>query len=168
MPDEQRDVGVFGQDYLDFYAPELHDGVNDEESELVARLTQLAPGERVLDLPCGHGRIAERLAAWGADVVGVDNGPIGVSPASGELAERLMVPSRRWPKGVAEERLDGVGAAAAPAPAPAVIPATTLDPDPGVNLRPPFLPATSMLPRLPPIWWRAMPLGLLSRGDACM
>lgn len=72
MPDEQRDVGVFGQDYLDFYAPELHDGVNDEESELVARLTQLAPGERVLDLPCGHGRIAERLAEWGADVVGVD------------------------------------------------------------------------------------------------
>ena len=37
-----------------------------------ARLTQLAPGERVLDLPCGHGRIAERLAEWGADVVGVD------------------------------------------------------------------------------------------------
>jgi SAM-dependent methyltransferase len=27
---------------------------------------------RVLDAPCGHGRIAERLARWGCQVVGID------------------------------------------------------------------------------------------------
>jgi SAM-dependent methyltransferase len=63
---------VFGQDYLDFYAAELHAGVSDEEAELIALLTQLEAGQRVLDLPCGHGRIAERLAARGAEVTGVD------------------------------------------------------------------------------------------------
>ena len=63
---------VFGQDYLDFYAAELHPGVSDEEAELIALLAHLEPGQRVLDLPCGHGRISERLAERGAAVVGVD------------------------------------------------------------------------------------------------
>ena len=79
---------VFGQDYLDFYAAELHAGVSDEEAELIALLTQLEPGQRVLDLPCGHGRIAERLAARGADVVGVDRCEAFLAAARAAAARR--------------------------------------------------------------------------------
>jgi SAM-dependent methyltransferase len=63
---------VFGDDYLHFYAPQLTDERSDREAELIARLLDLAPGMRVLDIACGHGRIANRLAALGCEVVGVD------------------------------------------------------------------------------------------------
>jgi len=38
----------------------------------VARGIGLAPGERVLDVPCGHGRLALELAARGLRVTGLD------------------------------------------------------------------------------------------------
>jgi SAM-dependent methyltransferase len=38
----------------------------------IERALRLTPGMRVLDVPCGTGRIASRLAARGYDVVGVD------------------------------------------------------------------------------------------------
>jgi SAM-dependent methyltransferase len=79
---------VFGRDYLDFYAGELHDGVNDEEAELIALLVDLQPGQRVLDLPCGHGRIAERLADRGAEVVGVDRCETFLERARASAARR--------------------------------------------------------------------------------
>ena len=79
---------VVGQDYLDFYADELHAGVNDDEAELIALLTDLQPGQRVLDLPCGHGRIAERLAARGAEVVGVDRCELFLERARAAAARR--------------------------------------------------------------------------------
>ena len=87
MPDQDPEE-VFGRDYLDFYAAELHDGLNDEEAELIALLTNLAPGHRVLDLPCGHGRIAERLAARGAEVVGVDRSATFLEHARASAARR--------------------------------------------------------------------------------
>ena len=77
----ERDDEVFGQDYLDFYAAELRSDVSDDEAELIAMLADIEPGTRVLDLPCGHGRIAERLAARGADVVGVDRSELFVRHA---------------------------------------------------------------------------------------
>jgi len=42
------------------------------DTELVQDALQLVPGSRVLDAPCGTGRIAKRLRAWGYDVVGLD------------------------------------------------------------------------------------------------
>ena len=63
---------LFDQDYLEFYAAELNDDTNDDEAHTIAELLQLQPGMRILDLPCGHGRIARRLAAMGADVTGID------------------------------------------------------------------------------------------------
>jgi len=89
VPEPERERGeVFGQDYLDFYAAELHTGVNDEEAELITLLTRLEPGQRVLDLPCGHGRIAERLAEGGADVVGVDRCEVFLEHARRAAARR--------------------------------------------------------------------------------
>jgi 2-polyprenyl-3-methyl-5-hydroxy-6-metoxy-1,4-benzoquinol methylase len=63
---------LFGPEYLRFYGPMLTDLRSDAETETIRRLAQLEPGARVLDAPCGHGRIANRLALAGARVTGVD------------------------------------------------------------------------------------------------
>ena len=67
------DVGAtFGEDYLYFYAESTDDGHSDDDAaEILGRL-QLPPGSRILDAPCGHGRISRRLASAGLDVTGVD------------------------------------------------------------------------------------------------
>jgi SAM-dependent methyltransferase len=44
----------------------------DQQTEQIVRATALEQGMRVLDIACGTGRIAKRLAARGFDVVGVD------------------------------------------------------------------------------------------------
>lgn len=63
---------VFDDDYLFFYSGLLTDEVSDRQTELLWQLLDLAPGAEVLDLACGHGRIANRLAARGAEVTGLD------------------------------------------------------------------------------------------------
>jgi cyclopropane fatty-acyl-phospholipid synthase-like methyltransferase len=65
---------VFNVDYLFFYGPEL-EAVSDAEAETIWRLLDLEPGMEVLDLACGHGRIANRLARRGARVMGLDATP---------------------------------------------------------------------------------------------
>ena len=64
VPDE-----LFDDDYLYFYAPALTDERCDAEAASIIRLLELTPGMRVLDVPCGEGRIAGRLARHGCDVV---------------------------------------------------------------------------------------------------
>lgn len=68
VPDE-----LFDDDYLHFYESVVSDERSDADVETVARLVSLGDGVRVLDVPCGEGRIAGRLEALGCDVVGVDN-----------------------------------------------------------------------------------------------
>jgi SAM-dependent methyltransferase len=63
---------VFGEDYLYFYEPRLTDEVSDQQADLLWRVLALREGDEVLDLACGHGRIASRLAARGASVTGLD------------------------------------------------------------------------------------------------
>ncbi len=63
---------VFDANYLFFYEPSLRPERSDQEADLIVRLLGLQPGMRVLDLACGHGRIANRLARWGIEVVGLD------------------------------------------------------------------------------------------------
>jgi SAM-dependent methyltransferase len=64
---------VFGDDYLHFYDAVLTGERSQQAADLIVRLLGLQPGMRVLDIPCGHGRIASRLAAFGCEVVGVDS-----------------------------------------------------------------------------------------------
>jgi SAM-dependent methyltransferase len=65
-------AATFGDDYLYFYEESIDDGHSDDDTaEILGRL-DLAPGARVLDAPCGYGRIARRLAAAGLEVTGVD------------------------------------------------------------------------------------------------
>jgi SAM-dependent methyltransferase len=63
---------VFGDDYLHFSAVQLTDERADREADLIARLLELAPGTRVLDIPCGHGRVASLRNAGLAALEGFD------------------------------------------------------------------------------------------------
>jgi len=54
----------------------------------VAGALDARPGERVLDLGCGTGGVAELLAATGADVVGIDLAPGLIEIARARAAER--------------------------------------------------------------------------------
>lgn len=67
---------AFDEDYLYFYEPLLSDEVSDRHADTIWRLLELEPGMDVLDLACGHGRIANRLAARGAVVTGLDASPL--------------------------------------------------------------------------------------------
>lgn len=81
-------AGTFGEDYLHFLAERLNDEHSDSETDVIARLTGLEPGERVLDLACGHGRIANRFAARGATVTGLDATPMFLDLARADAAGR--------------------------------------------------------------------------------
>lgn len=66
-------AGTFDPDfYLPAYAPQLTPERSDREAARLAEWLELAPGSRVLDLACGHGRHANRLARMGHRVTGVD------------------------------------------------------------------------------------------------
>lgn len=79
---------VFDEDYLYFYEPFLTDERSDAEADTVWQLLGLEPGMGVLDLACGHGRIANRLAERGASVVGLDATPSFLELARADAAAR--------------------------------------------------------------------------------
>ena len=79
---------VFGEDYLYFYEELLTDERSEREAELVWRLLELESGAEVLDVACGHGRIANRLAARGARVTGLDADPFFLARAREDAAAR--------------------------------------------------------------------------------
>jgi SAM-dependent methyltransferase len=77
---------LFDEDYLYFYAEILGAARSDADAATVARLLGLGPGQRVLDVPCGPGRIAGRLAALGCEVVGIDDSELMLEVARSEFA----------------------------------------------------------------------------------
>jgi SAM-dependent methyltransferase len=79
---------LFDEDYLYFYEDFLGDEQSDTETELIWRLLELEPGMEVLDLACGHGRIANRLAERGARVTGLDATPLFLERARADAEER--------------------------------------------------------------------------------
>lgn len=62
----------FDADYARLWASMLTPERNAREAAAIWDLTGMRPNTRVLDAPCGNGRIARELAARGAIVVGVD------------------------------------------------------------------------------------------------
>ncbi|OYD95687.1 SAM-dependent methyltransferase [Nostoc sp. 'Peltigera membranacea cyanobiont' 210A] len=63
---------VFEEDYLYFYETLLTPERTQHEVDLICRLLDFKAGMNILDLACGHGRIANQLAARGYDVTGLD------------------------------------------------------------------------------------------------
>jgi SAM-dependent methyltransferase len=80
--------GVFDDDYLYFYETFLTDELSERQADLIWRLLELEPGMEVLDLACGHGRIANRLASRGARVTGLDATPFFLERARADAAAR--------------------------------------------------------------------------------
>jgi len=58
------------------------------EVDYLASTLDLKPGARVLDVPCGHGRIALELAQRGLRVTGVDLSEEALALARGDASER--------------------------------------------------------------------------------
>lgn len=79
---------VFDEDYLYFDDRLIDDETSDAEAELVWELLGLTPGSEVLDLACGHGRIANPLAERGLRVTGLDATPMFLELARADAAER--------------------------------------------------------------------------------
>lgn len=63
---------TFGDDYLHFYLELLDAERNRADTDRVVETLELKPGDRILDAPCGHGRVANLLAERGMAVTGVD------------------------------------------------------------------------------------------------
>jgi ubiquinone/menaquinone biosynthesis C-methylase UbiE len=80
---------MFDEDYLYFYEPLLEPN-SDADAELIWRLLELEPGSRVLDLACGYGRIAERLAARGAAVTGLDSSRLFLERARSSATDKHL------------------------------------------------------------------------------
>jgi len=62
----------------------------DQESEFILDTLRLKPGSRVLDVPCGTGRLGHALAGAGHSVVGVDLQPGLVESANQSARERSL------------------------------------------------------------------------------
>jgi SAM-dependent methyltransferase len=77
---------VFGEDYLRLYEPDLTPERNAHEADVIARLLALKPGSTILDLGCGHGRIANELAKRGAQVTGLDSNTVFLDRARADAA----------------------------------------------------------------------------------
>ena len=79
--------GVFDEDYLYFYETFL-DERTPEEVERIVELFELEPGADILDCPCGHGRIANRLAERGYRVTGLDSTELFLEQAREDASAR--------------------------------------------------------------------------------
>ncbi len=82
---------VFDDDYLYFYSQVLTPERSAEEAGVIWRLLGLEHGRNVLDLACGHGRIANELAARGAEVTGLDATPQYLALARRDAEARGVV-----------------------------------------------------------------------------
>src|SRR5215813_13117442 len=60
--------GLWGNVLRQFWAPEE----TQADAEFIERLLQVAPPARVLDVPCGEGRITRVFAEHGYQMTGVD------------------------------------------------------------------------------------------------
>lgn len=79
---------AFDEDYLYFYEELLTPERTAAEVELIWKLLELEPGLELLDLACGHGRIANPMAERGVRVTGLDATPLFVDLARKDAAER--------------------------------------------------------------------------------
>src|SRR3954462_10192425 len=69
---ENSDDYDFADDFLYFFEGRTSEERSDREAEPISGLVHPGDGKSLLDLACGSGRMANRLAARGGRVVGVD------------------------------------------------------------------------------------------------
>jgi SAM-dependent methyltransferase len=74
--------------YLHFYESHLGGARSEADADLVEQALALDRDEHLLDVPCGHGRVANRLAERGYRVTGVDRSTGFLDRARADAAER--------------------------------------------------------------------------------
>lgn len=72
----------FDESYADAFLDAPSAEVNDARAKLAADLLGLGKGSRVLDIPCGRGRLTLPLARMGLAVTGVDLSPLYLERAA--------------------------------------------------------------------------------------
>ena len=80
----------FDQDYLRIWGQVFTDEVNTKQAMELWSLLDLDPGCRLLDAPCGWGRLSRRLALLGAMVLGVDQSETLLNVAEAQRGELPM------------------------------------------------------------------------------
>jgi SAM-dependent methyltransferase len=73
--------GFFDLDYLKLWGGRIPAERSRREAGGLWEMCRLAEGRRVLDAPCGYGRISRELALRGAIVVGVDQSDVQIEEA---------------------------------------------------------------------------------------
>src|SRR5687767_5809882 len=85
----------FDADYLRLWEGAEAEGKTARQAAGLWSLLELAPGSRVLDAPCGYGRIARALAERGAEVLGVDRSEALLAEAERRRGARAGLRYRR-------------------------------------------------------------------------
>jgi SAM-dependent methyltransferase len=81
-------AATFNDDYLYFYEESIDDGHSADDTVRILGHLGLPEGARILDAPCGHGRLTRRLAGMGMQVTGID-----ISPEFIRMAESTPNPA---------------------------------------------------------------------------
>jgi SAM-dependent methyltransferase len=79
----------YDDDYLALWGPFYDDAATAAQADGLVAMLGLAAGARVLDAPCGFGRLSRALAARGAQVTGIDRSDALIASAraaGGEVA----------------------------------------------------------------------------------
>ena len=74
-------TGFFDEDYLRIWQQVFTDEINTRQARELWSMLDLRPGCKILDAPCGWGRLSRPLAALGATVLGVDQSEILLAEA---------------------------------------------------------------------------------------
>lgn len=85
--------------YLHFYADRVAPERSEREAAFVAEALDLSTGDRVLDVPCGHGRLANPLADRGCRVVGIDVTPGFLSRGRADARDRGVADRADYARG---------------------------------------------------------------------
>lgn len=77
----------FDLDYLKIWGQVFTEEANAKQAADLWAMLDLKPGCRILDAPCGWGRLSRPLALLGANVLGVDQSEILISAAESQRGE---------------------------------------------------------------------------------
>lgn len=87
-PEVDVDATFDPEVYLHFYGEFLDDERNETDADAVEEALALDAGSHVLDVPCGHGRLSNRLAGRGYEMAGLDRSEAFLEMARADAAER--------------------------------------------------------------------------------
>jgi len=100
----------FDADYLRVWGALFTPEQDEQQAEGIWKLLQLRPGSRLLDAPCGYGRLSVQLAKRGAVVLGVDQSETLLAEAgrNNTYSERLRYLQHDLRKPLPEGGFDAV------------------------------------------------------------